>query len=406
VFSRVAIRAAGSYTVTVDTFSAASAVTVAGDGTTLAIGGSGTLTIGTDIRISGATLALSNGGSLAALSLTMGPAAALTASGTSTVAAALDIAAGVTLAAGSLLQLQDGGTISGLVSGAGTLGVDGGNLTVAAADLAAGTVLLQAGTLVAGNAGGTLNETFVLDGGTLSLAATTTATLTAPLTLNSGAQLDLSGTAIVTGAISLDTGARLNAGNGTAGSGSVTLDGAVSVSGGATIGGDVTTNGELIFGLSTGYDGAGGLGFGTLITNGITIVNEAPAGSGPELSVYGTWTNAGTVYDRGLVYDQGSIINAAGGNFYLFDDAAAVASQSAPGGSFSNAGTLAKTSGTGTSSIFDAVRNSGLIDVLSGELDLAGGGVLGGRLAGAGTLALGGIFTTTLGVLPTASISW
>jgi hypothetical protein len=383
--------------VTVDTFSAAYAATLTGAGATLAIGGAGTLTLGTTLSVLAGTLALSNGGSIAAQTLTIGGAGALLTTGTSTVTAVFSDAGSITLGSGSLLQLQGGGAFDGAVSGAGTVSFDGGTYTATLPSLAETTnLLVELGTLAFAGGGGVLNETIALAGGTFDLDTTTASTLTAPLTISDGALFDVSGGATLMGAVSLDTNAVLSAG-------SVTIDGPISVSGSAAIVGNLTVNGELIFGLSAGYDGAGEIGSGTLITNGTTIINEVSTNSANlNLMAAATWMNNGTVYDRGAMDTQGTIFNQSGASFYLFDDAAQILPGSEATGTFTNAGTLAKTSGIGTSTVQSMVDSTGLIYVIAGELDLAGGGTLGGTLGGAGTLALGGDFDTTLGVIGAA----
>ncbi len=60
------------------------------------------------------------------------------------------------------------------------------------------------------------------------------------------------------------------------------------------------------------------------------------------------------------------------------------------GGSFVNAGTLAKLAGSGTSTLDAALTSSGSIAVASGTLDLDGGGTITGTITGAGTLLFGG----------------
>jgi hypothetical protein len=60
-----------------------------------------------------------------------------------------------------------------------------------------------------------------------------------------------------------------------------------------------------------------------------------------------------------------------------------------------NAGTLAKTGGTGTSNIYAAVTNTGTITATTGTLELNSGGTLGGTVieTGTGAVALGaGLF--------------
>ncbi len=113
-----------------------------------------------------------------------------------------------------------------------------------------------------------------------------------------------------------------------------------------------------------------------------------------------TWINSGVVNDGGHIavgeksYDTAKIVNNAGAVFNLLDDAAGVGEgePNAPysTATFSNAGLLAKTGGTGTSHIVATFTNTGEIDVATGILEIDTGGTIAGLISGAGTLAFAG----------------
>ncbi len=229
------------------------------------------------------------------------------------------------------LDVAGGGSLGGTVKGAGTLAITGSSiLSVASgADIAPGMVLVDGGTLsVASGANVVPGMVLVDGGGALSVATGLDFTLAAPLTLG-----DVSGG---TGALS---------------------------------------------------------GGGTLTTTGSTSVADNGAGGSAAALEGINWVNAGTVSDAGGISFQAgnsTLQNQAGATFNLTsDDGSFYWSLNGPA-SVSNAGTLAKTGGTGTSVIGVAVNNTGLIQIDTGTLDLAGGGSLGGTVSGAGTLAITG----------------
>ncbi len=125
------------------------------------------------------------------------------------------------------------------------------------------------------------------------------------------------------------------------------------------------------------------------------------------------WTNTGIVNDGGrigigrIAHDSATIVNAAGATFNLIDDPAGITGNaSGATSSFKNAGTLAKTGGTGTSYITSTITNTGTIAVNTGTLEIDTGGTFGGTITGAGTIAfaagsseLGGAVITIADVL-------
>jgi hypothetical protein len=88
-----------------------------------------------------------------------------------------------------------------------------------------------------------------------------------------------------------------------------------------------------------------------------------------------TLVNFGQVEERstGIFYDAGSFLNMSGGLFEFQSDTGI--SNAGGLGSFSNSGLLRKASGSGNSIVGAAFSNvGGTIDVLSGQITLAGGG--------------------------------
>ena len=239
------------------------------------------------------------------------------------------------------LQFIDGGSVSGTLSGAGTLHLATGIYTT--------TGLAGAGNLAIDNA----RE---LGYGTLTASATST--ITASVHIDGGGALGANAGKILTltGPLSIDT-----------------VESAPSVDGGNLVGaGTVTTTGATTIGDVA--NGAQALG----IAGGITWINAA----------------TGVVNDSGLGNSVGgTVVN--NGIFNLATDDATITNNGAPN-LFTNSGTLAKTGGTGTSYIGDVVNSTGSINVATGALQFIDGGSVSGTLFGAGTLHLAtGIYTTT-----------
>ena len=148
------------------------------------------------------------------------------------------------------------------------------------------------------------------------------------------------------------------------------------------------------FGLVNNY-GPTVAGPGALTTAGTTTL-VTQTYSYPDLYLSGgvTWTNTGAVNAGGQIdigvttSDTAALVNQAGAHFNLTDDVASIVNYTTNDSStFTNAGTLAKTAGTGTSTIASMVTNTGTISVASGTLEFDDGGSFGGTISGAGTVA-------------------
>ncbi len=154
-----------------------------------------------------------------------------------------------------------------------------------------------------------------------------------------------------------------------------TLGGGFNLSGGSLIAdGAVTVAGASTWSAGTISAGAGGL-----INNGtITLTNVA--GTVDILNDGGTLVNNGTIIQQGaggLRIDAGSgpyiptTLENQAGAFYIFEADSNVAQGYNNGGIFTNAGTISKTTTTGTSAITTQFSNSAAIDVETGTLVLA-----------------------------------
>ena len=173
---------------------------------------------------------------------------------------------------------------------------------------------------------------------------------------------------------------------GVANTGSLTvLNGTLAVASGQTL----TATGPL------SVLGGGVLGPGTIVTSGTgSVTNVYFDGS---LS----WVNEGWVDSAGNITigypskgGSDAVTNAIGGVFNVTADGSALHAYGTASARFENAGTLAKTGGTGTSILDVTVDSTGVITVGSGTLELDGGGELSGTIGGAGILAFGGGSTT------------
>lgn len=147
-------------------------------------------------------------------------------------------------------------------------------------------------------------------------------------------------------------------------------------------------------------------GPGTLETDAISVV-PAASGNGPAVQIVGgaVWSNSGLVMDAGAIGlgagagDGAIVINQPGALFALAADQPGQIA-AVPGGNtrFINAGTLAKTLGTGLSTVTAPVDNTGVIVASSGTLELDGGGTLGGTIGGdSGAVRLAGTYTLPSG---------
>lgn len=174
----------------------------------------------------------------------------------------------------------------------------------------------------------------------------------------------------------------------------------ISISNGAILlgAGDVLAlEGAAVFG---GDGGATIGGAGTLTTAGtLTIIQD----DGANEAVFGgglVWKNTGLVVDAGI-FSAGmtngiafTIYNRAHAVFDFTTDTACLMNGAGNGGeassNFDNAGLLEKTGGTGDTTYYATIVNTGTVSVQTGTLDIEDGGTIGGILTGPGVLELAG----------------
>ena len=302
-------------------------------------------------------------------------------------------------------------------SNAGLLEKTGGTGTSAiyAVMTNTGSIVAASGTLAfysGGSFGGSLSGAgyIAFSGGTNTLTATAA---TANLLVNGGTlDVDINETV---GSLAMSTGGTLAV----TGSNTVTVSGAFSMAGqggGLSLvtlasGGTLKLAGAASFDTINAY-GPEISGPGTLSTSAATtLATQTTNYVGLYLSAGATWTNSGTATIGGQIdfgvfaADTASFINQAGGVFNLIDDYADIdAYTSYDTATFSNAGLLEKTGGTGTSAIYATVTNTGSIVAASGTMAFYSGGSFGGSLSGAGYIAFSGGSSTLTATAATANL--
>ncbi len=354
--------------------------------------------------------ALSVSGNFTLASGTLGGTATLTASGSSSEWSAGTLAGSVTNA-GTMTIDTSGGSLfmNGTLTNTGTINVTGTNAIYT--DVTGGTIDNQAGgtfdfqagaamepfssgTGIFNNAGTlensissgtsaigfTVNDTGTIQGdsGTLELTdGGSGGSSASPGTMNAG-----------TGATVIMGGTFSGAFQGS-GAGAVDLSGFTGGSGGATL--DFT--GSVLQWVSTSV----GNYLGGSVTNSGAMTIATSNGS---MFLTGTLTNAGAVAVTGTndIYTDvtgGTIDNQAGGTFD-FQAGAAMEPYSSGTGIFNNAGTLERSTGSGTATINYTVNDTGTIQGNSGILQLVDGGS-GGTSASPGTVNAGTGGTVIMG---------
>ena len=337
--------AAGGIDLASGTLAGAGVLTLSGTSTWTGGNMSGSVTNAGSLTVSGATAKYLNGTLTNAGSLTVA-AGAGSIYGQATAAAVVN-------QAGGTIDVQSDGTAfyqnnGGTLTNAGTLRKSGGTgtSTINFALNNSGTVQVDSG-VVSATGGGSLGGTFVVKAGTLGLDGGT-------FTAQAGASESGAGTLRVNGGtLSLGSGvtaANMSAANFSLASGTVTGPGTLTTTGAST-----WTGGSL----------------GNLSNAGSLTVSGATA-----KYLNGTLTNAGSLTvaaGAGSIYGQATaaaVVNQAGGTIDVQSDGTAFYQNN--GGTLTNAGTLRKSGGTGTSTINFALNNSGTVQVDSGTLSLQG----------------------------------
>jgi YD repeat-containing protein len=266
------------------------------------------------------------------------------------------------------LVLRGGGTAGGsfIVDGGAGLGFQGGSFSFGAVSsiTGAGTVEFGAGTATLA-AGATYNVgATTVDGGSASFANSAS---TGALTLSSGS---------LTAAASFAVSGAAQISGGTASFGGTTAIGALTLSNGTLTGvGTVTVSG-----LTT-WTGGTMSGSGTTIAQGGLQLGQASDASDNETldnrtldnSSSASWTGGGSFTQA----NGSTLVNQAGASFGIQND---LTWSSDSASVFSNAGTLTKTAGSGTTVIASVFNNTGTLDVESGTVSLSGGGSAGGTI--------------------------
>jgi hypothetical protein len=273
--------------------------------------------------------------------------------------------------------------------------ISGGTLTVDNGAIFDNALSLSGGSLVLGSGSSNSVIGLLTNSGTISVKADATLTLSGGGTLGAGSLVlsDDSAVDITGGSYALDAGTI------------VTGTGTLIVEGGSLVApeGDIAT---LATAVQFGGNGTAFLsGAGTIATtDGVDVADE---GSFKSVVLTGgvTWSNSGTIMAAGSINlgfmddDSATLLNTADGTFDLTTDDAYINADFSGAYLVNNQGLLAKTGGTGTSSIYAAIDNSGTIEADTGILELAGGGTLGGTIGGGdGTVEVEGTYSADDGV--------
>ena len=250
----------------------------------------------------------------------------------------------------------------------------------------AGATFTNAGTLIKQGGGDsqirettTNTGTISIAAGTLSFSGTTNSfggTVSGPGTLELSAGTDTfnAGLAMTAGHLLLD-GANLTLNTGLVYGGTFNQTTGTLALGGKTLALSNTSNfgGGVISGAGT-VSVTGTAEISSLFLEGSTVLNNTKS-----ITQDGNWFLGfnGT--------DTSRLVNAAGATFTIANNSSIFG---VVGATITNAGTLIKKGG-GDSQIRDSITNSGTMTIVSGSLSLSGGkNTLGGRINGAGKLAL------------------
>ncbi len=372
----------------IDDVAGGSAETVNVTAGTVVLTGASTYTGNTDIA-AGATLALGAGGTTGSL------------------------AAGNTVSIGSGATLRvnrsDSVTLSGALSGLGTLDQAGGGTTLLTATNSHGATSVNAGVLQVGNGAtaGTLGSGAITIAGGATLRVDRSDTVALSNTFSGSGTLDqhgsgtlvlsgdsdpgFSGAVDITGGTLRISGATANAGTGTIAIGANTLD----IANGASVGNAVTVAGGLV----TSSSGGGTLASGSAINLGNGGSVHFSSAGGGTLAIARVLADGGA-NDATVTIDSGTVALRAA-NTYGGDTTVSGGTLQIDGGSAGNAGTIVLGANTldivGGSSVASAVSaaNGATIRSSSGGGTLAAGTL---TLADGATLNLAGAAGSTLNV--------
>ena len=268
----------------------------------------------------------------------------------------------VTIGARSVVTLSQDATIDSLTLKPGaTLNGSGSSLTVGANVAVESNAALTITNLAVGG-------TFT-DNGSVAISGDGTLDLLQGGTIGATGSLALGGGTIAGVSLTADSGSTLS------GSGEVDVvfagAGTVSATGGSWV-----------------FTGTGDSFSGVINGNGGVLIGGASTFSGLTIGGTVTVTNNSVITETGQVTlgdatsAAATFVNTVGNSYDIAADVG-IGAGAAAGSLFENAGTLAKTAGTGTSTIAVAVFDSGVIQAAIGTLDLTN------AVSGTGTMTVG-----------------
>ena len=246
-----------------------------------------------------------------------------------------DATSSIAIGAGDGLTIGGAATLSGAVTGAGTLGIAGGGTLTLGGNLAFGGVFAEAA------------------GGMLALGANT-------LTL-SGTGSSLAGSVGGTGTLALAGGTTSITGN--VGFSGTFSEGAVNLA--VATGDTFTLTGASSFAVGAVVDGAGMLSVSHATLGGLTVGGTA------------TFNDTGTVVQTGAITlgdatSAAAKLAIASGATWTIAGNVGIAIGHSKSSAITVGGTLIKTAGTGVAKISAKITDSGLIEDAAGTLNLAG----------------------------------
>lgn len=317
----------------------------------------------------------------------------------------------LTNAGGTLLFTQPtDGTFAGTLTGAGIVTKAGaGVLTLSGTNSGfTGTTNLNGGTIAIGAAGNIGVGTLAFAGGTL--ATTGALTLANAITLgaaggtvNTGAATTLSGVISGTGALTKTGAANLTL------SGANTYSGGTTVSAGTLTGtttslqGAIVNNAAVVFDQTTTGTYAGNLsGTGTLTkanTGTVTL-------SGNNTYSGATTVSGGTLVANGTGIGDASAVTVASGATFRLGGNETIGSLAGAGAVNTATFTLTTGGNNGSTAVTGTLAGASVVKVGTGDFGLNGTGTLTGSLAvNAGSVSIGGAYTTPATVASAASLN-
>jgi M6 family metalloprotease-like protein len=285
----------------------------------------------------------------------------------------------------------------GILTNAGTIRLSSGDLQLYGPAFGAGysgelvnlpgaVVDIQSDVSIANYSG-----EYFINQGTLRKSGGTGASQIKPIFDSTGAQVAQTGAISLVGGGSLDSASLTGLGTNLFTAGSYNLSGTINSSNAVLAGATLTSSNGVLAGSWVWASGSIAPGSVLMVAANGTLALEGA--NGVDYALSGILTNAGTIrlasgdlqlfgpaFGGGY---SGELVNLPGG---VVDFQADVSIDDYSGEQFINAGVVRKSGGTGVSQIHPSFSNTGLLDVKSGSIDLAGGGDGNGQfVAEAGT---------------------